>query len=123
MSLAEAKNKILKGEGMILVEGPTLGWNIARIWWSPRTDFLPRTGKIEKDAFCYKEDPENYVRFIDSSTGIACLVDSFVWGPRTKIYLKKHFGFEECPYVFTGGVFAQRALTEKLCLQKNPTGQ
>jgi hypothetical protein len=114
LTLSEAKEKIRKNEGMILVDAPTLGWNVSRIWWSPHADLLPSDPNDNSEEICSKADIENYSRFIDPVTGTASLVDSFVFTQRAKIYLKKHFGLgEDCPFIFTGGVLFQQRLKKK----------
>lgn len=112
LSLDEAKQRIARNEGIILVDAPTLGWNVSRVWWSPRTDFVPRAD--QEDEVVSKADPENHSRFIDVSTGEASLVDGFVITQRLKKYLKRHFELDDCAFVFTGGVlFDQRLRNRK----------
>jgi hypothetical protein len=115
ISLKEARNRIKKGEGIILADAPTLGWNVKRIWWSSRDDFCPRSERTD-DSFCLEGDVENHARFIDTATGSACLIDGFVF--RAGRYLQKHFGITECPYIFTGGVLAQQRY-EEMKLEKD----
>jgi len=66
-----------------------------------------------EDEFFPKEDAENYGRFIDASTGSASLIDGFIFTQRMKAYLKKHFDLEECPFIFTGGVWLSEGLATK----------
>jgi hypothetical protein len=113
LSRNEAKQRVARNEGIILVDAPTLGWNISRVWWSPRTDFITRSGQTEKDRLVSKEDVENHNRFIDVSTGSACLVDGFVITQRLKKYLKRHFGLDGCAFIFTGGVLFEKHLRNR----------
>jgi len=113
LSRDEAKQRIARNEGIILVDAPTLGWNVSRVWWSPRTDFIPRAEQSENDELVSKEDVENHGRFIDVSTGAASLVDGFVITQRLKTYLKRHFGLDDCAFIFTGGVLFDQQLRNR----------
>ncbi len=113
LSLTDAKKKINSNQGSIIVDAPTLGWNVSRIWWSPMTDIALRTCKTEEDEFFPPEDAINYDRFIDERTGIACLVNGFVFTQSVSRFLKHHFGITDCPYIFTGGVLFQRKLDKQ----------
>jgi hypothetical protein len=113
LSRNEAKQRIARKEGILLVDAPTLGWNVSRVWWSPRTDFIPGREKSVKDEVVSKEDVENYGRFIDVSTGAASLVDGFVITQRLKANLKRHFGVDDCAFIYTGGVLFDQQLRNR----------
>jgi len=100
-----------RGEGIVIVEGPTLGWPIYRIWWSVDCAFLPQGTERVGDDFCAREDHMNYARFVDPDKGSAMLICPFVSGRRMKAYLNKHFGIVEDPFfIYTGGVLASREM-------------
>ncbi len=109
-SLDEAKERIKLKLGIVIVDDPSLGWNISRVWWSPTTDFEPRPESWSKDLLCPDEDITNYDKFIEPSSGTALLVDGFVFSQRIRAYLKQHFGSDKFGYVFSGGVLNQAAL-------------
>ncbi|TAL01526.1 MAG: hypothetical protein EPO07_08255 [Verrucomicrobia bacterium] len=113
LSLREAKGKIKQKQGMIIVDAPTLGWNVSRVWWSPRTDFVLRPDSWNKDQLCPDEDMTNYKTFIEPSSGVALLVDGFVFTQRVKSFLKRHFGSSDCGFVFSAGVLTQAAIDKK----------
>lgn len=113
ISLHEATKKIQNNEGIIIVDAPTLGWNVSRIWWSSDKDFLPRTFNTEESKFFPPEDATNYDRFIDSTTGCAKLVSGFIFTERLAKYLQKHFAMSEYPFIFTGGVLFHRHPPQK----------
>jgi hypothetical protein len=111
MSLGEARQRIARKEGMILIDLPTLGWNISRVWWAPTADFLPTqeppSNPSPDEKLASKEEIENYRRFIDPATGSASLIAGFIFGGRIKRYLKKHFELEDCPHIFTAAVLLE----------------
>ena len=113
LSLGEAKKKIKQRQGMIIVDAPTLGWNVSRVWWSPTTDFVSRPDSWSKDTLCPAEDLINYKRFIEPSSGVASLVDGFVITQRVRNYLQRQFGSDACGFVFSGGVLTQLAMDKK----------
>jgi len=113
LSLSEAKEKTKQKQGMIVVDAPTLGWNVSRVWWSPKTDFVPRPDTWSSDRLCPDEDRTNYEKFIEPSCGAAFLVDGFVISQRVKSFLKRHFGSADCGFVFSGGVLNQAAIDKK----------
>jgi hypothetical protein len=113
LSLSETKERIKRKQGMIIVDAPTLGWNVSRVWWSPATDFASRPDFWSKDSFCPDEDIVNYRRFIEPSSGAALLVDGFVFTQRVRKYLKRHFGSDNCGFIFSGGVLTQLAMDKK----------
>src|SRR5436309_400811 len=79
LALAEARDKIGQKQGMIIVDAPTLGWNVSRVWWSPVADFITRPSSWHADRLCPAADILNYKRFIEPSSGVAKLVDGFVF--------------------------------------------
>jgi hypothetical protein len=95
---------------MVIVDAPTLGWNVSRVWWSPVVDFIPRPKSWDKTILCPREDIINYSKFIDQTVGVAKLVDAFVFTQRVKAYLKKHFGSVNCCFIFTGGVLYEQSM-------------
>jgi len=101
LSRDEAKQRIARNEGILLLDDPAFGWPIVRIWWSSRTDYLPRSERLDGEEAC-KEDIENYYRFIDTEKGSACLVEGAVI---FKPYINKHYGIRNCLYVATGSVW------------------
>jgi hypothetical protein len=114
VSRTEAQQRITRHEGIILVDAPSIGWNVTRIWWSPETDFVPPSKQTDQDSLASPADIENHRRFIDMTTGTASLVEGLVFSQRTGKYLKKHFGLDDCPFIFTGGVvLEQKTRTRK----------
>jgi hypothetical protein len=128
MTLAQAKKKIQENQGMIVVDNPTLGWNVNRVWWSPTietstatseacNEFIrPNQTKENHDDLSFpisKQTEENYDKLIDPSLGCASLITGFVFTQRTKAYLKRHFDLSDCLYIFTGGVKFVRKLRER----------
>jgi hypothetical protein len=107
IELREAAEKIRQKEGMIIVDAPTLGWNVSRVWWSPAVDFVPRPASWNEDHLCPHEDFLNYKKFIDPCSGVAKLVASFVIDQRLEGFLKRHFGTSASAFVFTGGVLTE----------------
>lgn len=123
ISRKEVRQRIEKNEGIILCEAPTMGWNVVRLWWSPSADFVPRRELDEREELVLKDDIENHRRYIDLDTGSAYLVDGFVFTQLAKRYLKKHFGKEEAPFIFTGAVlFAQAVKNRKGKTPNQPPG-
>jgi hypothetical protein len=113
LSLDEAKARIKQKHGMVIVDAPTLGWNVSRVWWSPTTDYVPRPESWNNDSLCPDEDITNYKTFIEPSSGRALLVDGFVFTQRVKGYLKRHFGSDDCGFVFSGGALMQTEINKK----------
>jgi hypothetical protein len=113
LSLDEAKERIKQKHGMMIVDAPTLGWNVSRVWWSPVTDYVPRPESWSNDSLCPDEDMTNYKTLIDPSSGRALLVDGFVFTQKVKGYLKRHFGSDDCVFVFSGGVLFQAELNKR----------
>lgn len=107
LTLHEAKDKIKQGHGMIIIDAPTLGWNVSRVWWSPVVDFLPRPETWDGNRHCPEEDILNYKRFIAPSTGQAKLVDGFVFTQRVRQFVARNFETATPGFVFTGGVLAE----------------
>ena len=110
LNLSEAREKMKQKEGMIIVDAPTLGWNVSRVWWSPAVDFVPRPTSWPGDSLCPREDFLNYKRFIDPSSGIAKLVVGFVITQRVEKLLRRHFGTSGCGFVFSGGVLTEEQI-------------
>jgi len=113
LSLDEAKERIKSKQGMVIVDDPSLGWNVSRVWWSPTTDWVPRPESWSKDLLCPAEDIINYGKFIEPSSGTALLVDGFVFSQRISGYVKQHFASDNFGYVFSGGVLNQAAMDKK----------
>jgi hypothetical protein len=107
LELREAQEKIRRKEGMIIVDAPTLGWNVSRVWWSPVVDFVSRPDSWPGDHLCPREDFVNYKKFIDPSSGVAKLVAGFVITQRAETFLRRHFGTPACGFVFSGGVLTE----------------
>jgi hypothetical protein len=113
LSLSEAKGKMEQRQGMIIVDAPTLGWNVSRVWWSPTDDFASRPSSWNNDRLCPEEDIINYNRFIEPSSGTAKLIDGFVFTHRVESFLERNFGTSESGFVFLGGVLTQLGLDRK----------
>jgi hypothetical protein len=113
LSLEQAHERIARGEGIIVVDSPTLGWNTARLWWAPEGSFVPRPESWEGESLCPGEDFTNHDHLIDPDTGIAKLIVPFVFTQRLSSFLKRHFELETYAYVFTGGVEFERAMTRR----------
>jgi hypothetical protein len=113
LSLGDARDKISQKEGMIIVDAPTLGWNVSRVWWSPVMDFVSRPPSWDGDCLCPPEDILNYRKFIDPSSGLAKLVVGFVFTQRIEKFLKHHFGTSDCGFVFSGGVLTQEHINSR----------
>ena len=97
----------------MLMDAPTLGWNVCRIWWAPTTDFVAGPVWANRDEIVSDADVVNHGRFIDESTGSASLVDGFVMSRRPNEYLKRHFGLDDCAFVFTGAVLTDQYLKNR----------
>lgn len=116
----EALSLIEQGEGCIIVDVPTLGWNVSRVWWAPWQP-LPSPPLDEgSDQVCSQEDQKNYEGLIDPVTGAAKMICPFVFSDKLRPYLNRKFGIEECPLIFTGGVKFQRAIEKKRAEQDAP---
>ena len=113
LSLSDAKRKIKQGQGIIILDAPTLGWNVCRVWWSPTKDFVSSPKASSNDRWCAEEDIINYNKFIEPTSGSAMLIVFFVFTQRTKKFLKRHFGSSDCGFVFTGGVLTQLQMDKK----------
>jgi hypothetical protein len=98
---------------MIIVDAPTLGWNVSRVWWSPVLDFVSRPDSWHGDRLCPPEDTFNYKRFIDPSAGVAKLVDSFVFTQRVERFVARHFGTSRPAFVFSAGVIAEEHINAR----------
>ncbi len=110
MSRAQAQERIEKGEGTILVEYPTMGWNVARIWWSAETEWEDQHEAPESHRFATPTDHLYYDRFVSEETGEALLVSGYVWTqflPK-RLVLMSSSGMIESPIIFTGGVLMDR---------------
>ncbi len=109
----EARSLIAHGEGCIVVDAPTLGWNVSRVWWAPWYPLPSPSLDEDRDHICTREDEENYEALIDPETGVAKMICPFLFSQQLRPYLKRKFGLDECPLIFTGGVMFQRALEKK----------
>ena len=112
LSLKEVKERIARKEGIILVEAPTIGWDVDRVWWSSRTDFVPFMDRDEDDPSVLADEIENYNRFLDPVTGTACLVDGFVFSQNVRKYLLKHFHSKDCVFIRSGMIFYEKDIEE-----------
>ena len=110
LSIEEAKSLLERGKGSIVIDAPTLGWNVSRVWWAPSGLVVPRPEHWEGDRTCPPEDEINFRSLIDSDTGIAKLITPFLVTQRTHGFLKRHFGLDSCGFIFTGGVDFERSL-------------
>lgn len=110
MSLREAKSLISAGNGTLVADHPTLGWNVSRLWWAPSGMAVPRPDSWDKGRMCPPEDDLNYDRLLDPLTGEARLICPFLISQRVERFLQRHFGEVDCVYVFSGGVDFERAL-------------
>jgi hypothetical protein len=123
LELREASENIRRNEGMVIVDAPTLGWNVSRVWWSPVVDFVPRPDSWQNDRLCPPEDLLNYKRFIDPSSGLAKLVDGFVFTQRVRTFLRDNFGVSACCFVHSGAVLTEeRRKTARAKPGASPTG-
>ncbi len=122
LSLEEAKQRIARGEGMVVVDAPTLGWNVSRVWWAPEGSFVPRPESWEGESMCPHEDFTNHDHLIDPTTGVAKIIDPFMFTQRLSSFLKRHFELETYAYLFTGGVTFERDLAKRN-VKKNGTAR
>lgn len=113
LSLAEAQQLIEQGTGTILVDAPSLGWNVSRVWWSPENIAVNRPESWDSDRMCPAEDHKNYDNLIDDSAGTAKLIAPFVFTQRLRTFLRRHFGLSDCLFVSTGGVLFERAAADR----------
>ena len=109
----EARSLIARGEGCIVVDAPTLGWNVSRVWWAPWKPLISPSMDEASDRICSQEDKKNYEGLIDPVTGAAKLICPFLFSQRLRPYLSRKFDIEECPSIFSGGVMFHRALEKK----------
>ena len=110
LSIEEAKFLLERGQGSIVIDAPTLGWNVCRVWWAPSGLVVPRPEHWEGNRTCPPEDEINFERLIDSDSGNAKLISPFLITQRTHGFLKRHFGLDSCGFIFTGGVDFERSL-------------
>jgi hypothetical protein len=110
LTIEEAKSLLEQGEGSIVIDAPTLGWNVSRVWWAPSGLIVPRPEHWEGDRTCPPEDDLNFRRLIDYETGIAKLISPFLITQRTQGFLKRYFGLDSCGFIFSGGVEFERSL-------------
>lgn len=113
ISLAQAKENFKKKCGMIVVDAPTIGWNVYRVWWSPSSNIISRPDSWSKSRLCPDEDVVNYKNQIEPTSGVALLVDAFVFAQRLERYLKMNFGSVDCGFVPTGCVLTQLDMDSK----------
>ncbi|MFI4910994.1 MAG: hypothetical protein ACIAQZ_04950 [Sedimentisphaeraceae bacterium JB056] len=118
ISLNNVKQKISQGQGCIIVESPTLGWNVNRLWWCSDNK-IPVDEEGERgvdlqifDGLCTIVDCENYDKYISEETGTAKLFDVFIFSQRTEKCLIKHFGQSTEYYIPTGFVRVYRKIEE-----------
>ena len=78
ITLKEAKKKVSQSEGTIIVEAPTLGCNVNRLWWSPDVDIKNNKEFLGDQQDYIHEACENYDKYISEETGSAKLFDVFV---------------------------------------------
>src|SRR5688500_6689225 len=107
LAVSEARDRIRQKQGMIIVDEPTLGWSVSRVWWSPVMHFVPRPDSWQEDRLCPPEDMLNYKRFIDPSTGVAKLVDGFVFNNRVERFVARHLGTSNSSYVFSAALISE----------------
>lgn len=99
--------------GAIFVDTPTLGWNVSRVWWAPERLIAKRPEFWDEERMCPDEDHRNYERLIDTTQGVGKIICPFIFTQRIQSFLRQYFGFDECPFVFTGGVEFDRALKKR----------
>jgi hypothetical protein len=126
LALKEAKRLIAQGKGMLIVDSPTLGWNVVRVWWAPpEAAIYKRPESWDKEKMCPDEDQVNYDNLIDETRGVAKVVSSFVFTHYGRCpYLRRHFGMSDrvadCPFVFTGGVMYERDYKRRRAAKTEP---
>ncbi len=98
---------------MIVVENPTLGWNVSRVWSAPRNAIIPRPDTWQEEQICPDEDFSNYDRLIHEDTGVASLIRSFIFSGRVEQFLTSNFKKSEHLYVFSGAVAFDRATKQQ----------
>lgn len=98
-TLEDAKRKYSEGQGTIIIEAPTAGWNVNRLWWCPDSEITKSKYDFEDDYEDFiAEACENYDKYISEKAGIAKLFDIYVISQRTEKYLTEHFG--HCDFCF-----------------------
>lgn len=114
LTLEDAKLKVSKGEGTVIIEAPTLGWNVNRLWWCSDRELAGSKYDFENDheEFIF-EACENYDKYISEETGTAKLIDIFVITQKTENYLKKHFGHHDVCFVPSAMVWLHRESEKK----------
>lgn len=113
ISLDEAKRRIGCGDGTIVIENPTLGWNVSRVWWAPHNAATPRPDVWPEEQICPNEDYLNYDHLIDENTGEASLVRPFIFSGRIGRFLIRNFKKSEHLYVFSGAVAYERTTKQR----------
>lgn len=114
MMLDQAKQEMSQGHGSIIIELPTLGWNVVRLWWSPDDTVLQSDIEPSNDDLVTDVDCKNYDNYISEESGIAKLVDVFIILQRHKEYLIRNFGHCNCFYIFSAGVALKRMNVKSL---------
>lgn len=114
MPMCDAEALIAAGNGVIVIEAPTLGWNVWRIWWAPEHAIITRPESWDDERLCPLEDHTNYDNLIDPAQGVAKLICPFVFSGRGQAFLQRHFGSVKCLYVFAAGVVFERVLQKRM---------
>ena len=108
-TLDEAKQNISQGLGTIIIEAPTLGWNVNRLWWCPDNELTKSKFDFEDDHEEFiSEACENHEKYISEEKGSAKLFDVFLITQRTEKYLIKHFGHWDFYFVPSAMVWFYR---------------
>lgn len=114
MSLRDAEALIAAGKGAIVIDAPTLGWNVWRVWWAPEHAIIARPESWDEEMLCPLEDHQNYDNLIDPAQGVARMVCPFVFSGRGRAFVQRHFGAEKYVYVFSAGVVFERKLQNRM---------
>ena len=110
LELREAKRRVSAQGGTIIVEAPTQGWPVWRIWFTPSDDYEIASEDKSKHDLCHPVEIRNYERFLGPS-GTATLVRPFLLGAPNR-FLRKHFGKDDCIFIRSATVRLKQLIDE-----------
>jgi len=107
ISLEHAKQEVEAGNGLLIVELPTLGWNVNRIWWEPNRSSVERAERLRREddiEFCVDVDRRNHEVLLDEASGTSKLLRSFIFSQNNESFLRGNFGDIDVEFIHMGHV-------------------